>query len=104
MTLDDMRRAERAATEGRWNVDTSCAQVYIEDPDTGKCVVIADCCHIDAPNDEKEQDANAIFLAKARDAVPKLLAFIAEWDAYADCPDNVNFQDMVKKRKALDQQ
>ena len=82
MTLDDLRRAAQAATEGPWSLDTNTpGDVVVWAPDESLIVnvgqpiqqimVAFDC-------DEK----NGAFIALSREAVPKLLAFVEAWDKF----------------------
>ena len=109
MTINDLRRAELAATKGPWAWQKFGTKWCLTGQYGMRPIVLATrkggpTSLVDGllkPLDPAHPDA--AFIALSREAVPKLLAFIEQWDAYAACPDNVNFQGVVEARKNLEE-
>ena len=60
-------------TPGPWMINQETQEVYAEPDPKGPSIVVADCCNANAPDSDKEQEANARLIA----AAPELLEALA---------------------------
>ena len=52
-------------TPGPWMINQETQEVYAEPDPKGPSIVVADCCNANAPDSDKEQEANARLIAAA---------------------------------------
>ena len=96
MTLDDLRRAARAAFPGPWkhySFGSGTEFIHMKDGEAineyGKASIGAhmsirnlECLPYTEKTAERMSHDTAAFIALSRNAVPKLLAFVEAWDKF----------------------